>query len=427
MRIRDVFAFSFGAVRKRKLRAGLTTLGVVIGIASIVALLALGQGFENEINRQFQTNFSTDTLIVSSGSFGFQGSDFELYANDSRYVAAIDNVTRAVAVLQKGVTLRIGSKEVTTTVVGVNYSEYAAIYSNTFKASQGEIPSTSDNNSIVIGWKLHDPYSNGSLLLEVGDSITLVHTYRNGTQFLNKTYDGSVTGILGEIGGFSVGGPTDLSVYMPIDEAIRFFDDDVVAQIVVQVVDDKEETLDSVAGAIRDLFNDEVSVTEPASLLSSIGQILSIVELFLAGIAGISLLVAGIGIMNIMIVSLMERTREIGILKALGMKNGSVLLVFLSEAVIIGLIGGCVGVTLGYILSLVAGQVLGNFMSSGGSIDGGFGSPRGPSATFSITPVVSPNLAFMAIGFGLFVSIIFALYPAWRASKLEPVDALRYE
>ncbi|MHA1860949.1 MAG: ABC transporter permease, partial [Candidatus Ranarchaeia archaeon] len=321
----------------------------------------------------------------------------------------------------------IGSKEVTTTVVGVNYSEYAAIYSNTFKASQGEIPSTSDNNSIVIGWKLHDPYSNGSLLLEVGDSITLVHTYRNGTQFLNKTYDGSVTGILGEIGGFSVGGPTDLSVYMPIDEAIRFFDDDVVAQIVVQVVDDKEETLDSVAGAIRDLFNDEVSVTEPASLLSSIGQILSIVELFLAGIAGISLLVAGIGIMNIMIVSLMERTREIGILKALGMKNGSVLLVFLSEAVIIGLIGGCVGVTLGYILSLVAGQVLGNFMSSGGSIDGGFGSPRGPSATFSITPVVSPNLAFMAIGFGLFVSIIFALYPAWRASKLEPVDALRYE
>lgn len=426
MRFRDTFSYSFGAVRKRKLRAGLTTLGVVIGITAIVALLALSQGFENEINLQFQTGFSTDTLFVSSGTFGFGNDDFELYINDTDAISDLDNVARVVAIYQKGVTLQIGDHQITASVVGVDYENYAAMYSTTFVAGRGTIPTTSDNTSIVIGWNLYDPHANGTILLDVNDNVTITHTYRNSTTFLfeNRTYSGSVAGVLNEVGGFSIGGPSDSSLYLPIDEAIQFFEDDVVTQIVVQAVDDNEETLDSLSDAIRALFNDEASVTQPASVLATIGQILGIVELFLAGIAGISLLVAGIGIMNIMIVSLMERTREIGILKALGMKNGNVLLVFLSEAVIIGLLGGSLGVGLGYILSIVAGQILGSFS---GGFGGDFGPPEGVAEGFSITPVVTPELALVAIGFGLLVSVVFALYPAWRASKLEPVDALRYE
>jgi putative ABC transport system permease protein len=428
MRLRDTFSFSFGAVRKRKLRAGLTTLGVVIGITAIVALLALGQGFENEINEQFQTGFSTDTLLVSTMSFGMQGSDFDLFANDSDYIAELDNVERVVAVFQKGAIVQIGDQEIITTIVGVNYSNYAAIYSTTFATELGEIPNTIDNDSMVIGWNLHDPYANGSILITEDDTVTLVYQYRNGTQFLNRTYSGTVAGVLGEIGGFSIGGPSDSSLYLPIDEAIQFFGDDTVSQIVVQIAEDNDAIRESVADEIRSLFNDQVSVIEPASLLNIMGQILGVVELFLAGIAGISLLVAGIGIMNIMIVSLMERTREIGILKALGMKNRNVLLVFLSESVIIGALGGILGVVLGYILSIIAGSLLGSLMAGGGGFGGEFG-PMGGAETmgFSITPVVTPELALLAIGFGLIVSVVFAMYPAWRASKLEPVDALRYE
>ena len=134
----------------------------------------------------------------------------------------------------------------------------------------------------------------------------------------------------------------------------------------------------------------------------------------LLGFLVFTLLVAGIGIMNIMIVSLIERTREIGILKALGMKSRTVLTIFLGESVIIGLIGAVVGIVLGWILANVTARILGSGVFGGG---GGF----------TITPLLTPEVLLGALGFGVGVSVIFALYPAWRASKLKPVEALRYE
>jgi putative ABC transport system permease protein len=142
------------------------------------------------------------------------------------------------------------------------------------------------------------------------------------------------------------------------------------------------------------------------------------VELLLAGIAGISLLVAGIGIMNIMIVSLMERTREIGILKALGAKGRNVLVIFLAEALIIGLFGGIFGIVVGGFLANIFGGSLNGF---------GPEAQNRVSMGMTITPVITPTLALEALLFGIVVSVIFALYPAWRASKLMPVDALRSE
>ena len=130
-----------------------------------------------------------------------------------------------------------------------------------------------------------------------------------------------------------------------------------------------------------------------------------------------------------MIVSLMERTREIGILKAVGAKGRSILAVFLSEAAIIGLLGGVFGIVVGYLIAIV----LSGFLSGGGGIfgaGGGFGPGGGGSigSTFtSITPVITPDLIMMALFFGVVVSVVFGLYPAWRASKLKPVDALRHE
>ena len=163
-----------------------------------------------------------------------------------------------------------------------------------------------------------------------------------------------------------------------------------------------------------DHFDGQVSVISATAVLSLLSTVFSTIQLFLGGIAAISLLVAGIGIMNIMIVSLIERTREIGILKALGMKSRTVLTIFLGESVIIGLIGAVVGIISGWILANVTARILGSGVFGGG---GGF----------KITPLLTPEVLVGALAFGVGISVIFALYPAWRASKLKPVEALRYE
>ena len=187
---------------------------------------------------------------------------------------------------------------------------------------------------------------------------------------------------------------------------------------------DDEATIESVSEAIDEAFSDQVSVSSSTALLNTMASIFSTVELFLTGIAAISLLVAGIGIMNIMIVSLMERTREIGILKALGMKSRSVLMIFLCESLIIGLIGAVIGIIAGWVLANVASVVFSSGMFTGAGV--GQAVTAG-SFAIELVPVLTPTVMLGALVFGVGVSVIFALYPAWRASKLNPVKALRYE
>ena len=218
-------------------------------------------------------------------------------------------------------------------------------------------------------------------------------------------------------------GPSDLGLYIPLSTAQSFFDTDEVNSIAVKLVSDDEELIATVSQAIEDAFDGLVSVTSPTALLETMSSIFDIISLFLVGIAGISLLVAGIGIMNIMIVSLMERTREIGILKALGMKSRTVLGIFLTEALVVGLVGAVVGVVAGYSMAIVFSAFSGSLF--GGGMPGGGGGP--PAALMTITPVLTTEIILGAMAFGVLVAVVFALYPAWRASKLNPVDALRHE
>jgi putative ABC transport system permease protein len=235
----------------------------------------------------------------------------------------------------------------------------------------------------------------------------------------NETYTGHVAAVLKEIGGFGVG-PSDSSVYIPISKAENFFGTDECNMIIVKLKNDDKATINSASKAIKDAFSNEASVTSATAVLNILSSVFSIIQLFLAGIAAISLLVAGIGIMNIMIVSLMERTREIGILKALGMKSRTVLMVFLGESTIIGLLGAAIGIGSGWVLANVVALVF-----HGGGVF--FGNQAAGTGGISITPVLTLTVFLGALVFGVGVSVIFALYPAWRASKLKPVEALRYE
>lgn len=436
MKTGDIFSYAFGAIRLRKLRAGLTTLGVVIGIAAIVALLAISQGLQVTITDQLKSGFATDTLVVSPGSqggafsgfgggvnggFRGSGSDFSLMVTDTEIINDIEDVVSSVAVIQEVGYIQSGDHTVRAYVVGVDFAVYSEIYGTLFVAESGEILLNPSNGTIVVGKRVSDPWKNGTLVCNVDESVEIIWTNTTVRPPKNETYTVTVAAVLKEIGGLSLTGPSDYSVYVPIEQAQSFFRTDECDQIIVKLANEDVATIEAVSEAIEEVFGGQVSVTSSTAVLDIISNVFSTIELFLAGIAAISLLVAGVGIMNIMIVSLMERTREIGILKALGMKSRTVLAIFLSEAIIVGLMGAIFGIGLGWVLANVAARLF-----TGGGFAGATGQQT-PSDGFVITPVLTPTVMLGAFGFGIAVSVIFAIYPAWRASKLKPVDALRYE
>lgn len=435
MRISDVFGYSFSAIKLRKLRAALTTLGVVIGIAAIVALLSITTGLQTTITGQLERSLAADTLIVVPGSsalgggggqgggggpFGGGGlgggSSAPLFIN---YTTKIENlsthITGSLAIVQRAgyVTNGSGFTRVAQSIVGVDFAEYANIYPSTFVAASGTIPTAPSDSDIVIGARVSSPRLNGAFFTQANDMVNVSWTNNTILPFANKTYTATVLAVLGVIGGFGVGGPSDTGVYMPLSQAEQFFATDQADMIIVKLDTSEPGIVNETSTLITKEFSNEVSVISATAVQSLLTTIFSTIQLFLGGIAAISLLVAGIGIMNIMIVSLIERTREIGILKALGMKSRTVLYIFLTESVIIGLIGAIIGIVSGWILANGVSLFLGRGGVFGGALD--------------ITPILSPEVLLGALAFGVGISVIFALYPAWRASKLKPVDALRYE
>jgi putative ABC transport system permease protein len=432
MKIPDVFGYSYSAIKLRKLRAALTTLGVVIGIAAIVALLSITQGLQTTITGQLERGLSADTLIVVPGSsalgggagdgggfgggFGGGGTSAPLYINYTAEINTLSpDIETSLAIIQKSGYLQTSSSGTRriNTIVGVDFSQYANAYSATFVAASGNVSLDPAGTDIVVGARVSDPRLNGTLFVQANEEVTIVWTNNTIVPFVNETYAAHISGVLDRIGGFGVGGPSDTGVYVPLSQAEVFFGTKEADMIIVKLKTSDPAVANSTSKAITDYFGNQISVISATAVQSLLTTIFSTVSLFLGGIAAISLLVAGIGIMNIMIVSLIERTREIGILKALGMKSRTVLYIFLTESVIIGLIGAVIGVISGWVLA----NVVALFLGRGGIIGG----------ALTITPILTPEVLIGAFVFGVGISVIFALYPAWRASKLKPVEALRYE
>lgn len=437
MKTYDIFGYSFSAIKLRKLRAALTTLGVIIGIAAIVALLSITQGLQATITNQLNQGLSANTLIVTAGASGGLGgagagagggiggggafggggneaSGFSLHVNYTDEINALSpDISSSLAVISRTGYIQTADLNRSVTIYGVDFNQYAQVYSTTFVAENGVIPTNPSENDAVVGTRVNQPGQNGTLYFNAGDQINIVWTNATVLPPVNETYIADVSGVLQKIGGFGLGGPSDTGVYVPLSKAESFFATDQCDMILVTLKSSDKATINNVTSLITKHFENQVTVISSDAVQSLLTSIFSTIQLFLGGIAAISLLVAGIGIMNIMIVSLIERTREIGILKALGMKSRTVLTIFLGESVIIGLMGAIIGIVIGWILANVTASVLGSGIFGGGGL--------------TITPLLTPEVLIGALAFGVGVSVIFALYPAWRASKLKPVDALRYE
>jgi len=422
MKASKIFGMALDNLKQRKLRTSLTTLGVVIGITAIIGLAALGEGFRFGIKERMEQGFELRVLVVlpigAAGTYGhFRLEEVEKI----KKLEGVELVTPMNTITK----MRIANKENTTlnvfTLGAVNFSEITQMIPERLTPIAGEIPSPEENDTIVLGYKTC--YLNETApLVHVGDNVTVLAQIDEPPYYVNKTF--RVGAILGKSGVSAITN-FDYWVFVPFNAVADFRKVDEYNVILVKVID--PENSEQVAKAVENVFENpySISIIVPIAFMRQVDRILNFVQLFLLAIASISLLVAGIGIMNIMMVSVMERTREIGILKAIGAKSRTVLAMFLAEATLIGLLGGLIGIFTGYGLSYGLAYGLSNFMQP----QQGRTALRNLEAqqALKITPMFSPEWTIIAFIFAIIICIIFGLYPARKAAKLNPVEALRYE
>lgn len=425
MNLSESFRFAWRGVTANKARSFLTMLGVLIGVASVIALVAVGNGASASVTNTLNSLGSNTLTILpgaNSGGFGFGpggdggGSDDSNSATDSgtdiRAVQLTLEDARALAD-------RSQAPDVLGVAPVVSPASVIATYrgaSHTVSSTSGTTPSylLIDNDTVASGREFTDAdYLAHSRVALLGVTVAKDLVGGDGSAVLGKVInlDGNAFTVIGLLTAKGSQGPQDsddrvLAPATAVQDTLAGYEN--LGSISVKAtsaatVDAAQAQVESILDA-RHGTNDsnrDFSVTSSASFLSAASTITSVFTLLLGAIAGISLLVGGIGVMNIMLVTVTERTREIGIRKAIGAGRGDIIAQFLLEAVMLSMFGGLLGVLIGSLVGLVH------------------------VGTFS--PVVSTGSVVLAFSFSLAVGLIFGLYPANRAASLKPIDALRYE
>ena len=415
MNLTESVRIALRGLAANKLRSALTMLGIIIGVGAVIALLSVGQGVAQLVTERIQSIGSNVLFVVpvniqaaSAGAMAAGGSG-SLSLADAEAIADPDLVPDVVAVApeyQRSATVERGREAIVTTVAGIT-PEYATV--RNAKVAEGRFI---DETDMAAGSRVALLGATAYQRLFPDGEYALGQTVRiNSIPF-------RVIGIMEEKGGSGFGSQDNI-VFVPLSTAhTRLFRGRTVGGsprvTVINVQVASEDRMDAASEAIRDLLrqrhklsyrdDDDFSVISQKDILSIFGEITSVLTLFLGAIAGISLLVGGIGIMNIMLVSVTERTREIGIRKAVGAKRRDILAQFLAEATVLSLLGGVVGVLVGYAGAQIVTPLLGGTRA-----------------------LVTPQSVVLALGVSIAVGLFFGIYPAARAAALHPIEALRYE
>ncbi|MEK6888592.1 MAG: FtsX-like permease family protein [Nanoarchaeota archaeon] len=402
--ISDFFTLALKNLRKRRLRSWLTILGIIISIATIFMLISISLGLQEAVKQQFETLGTDKFFVLPKGQIAGPGSGgaVSLSIEDVNAINKISGVKETVYMTASPVKVEINGEVRYTNAVGFPLEHGSLFLENGgFKPDEGRLLKVGDNGYVAVGYQFK--YTNWlKKPAKVGDKILL-----NDKEFKIR----AITSQVGNSG-------DDRIILMSIEDfkALTGINDR-IDHIVVKV--DDVNKLKEVAERVDKKLKNTRGVTEktkdfsiltPEELLESFGTILNIITAFLAGVAGISLLVGAIGIANTMFTSVLERTKEIGTMKAVGARNSDILKIFLIESGLIGLVGGIFGVILGFsvskLIEYIATQQLGT----------------------NLLQATAP--AYLIVGcllFSFLIGSISGIWPAYRASKLKTVDALRYE
>jgi len=403
--IKDFFVLGLNNLKRRRLRSWLTMIGIFIGIAAVVSLLSLGQGLQDYITGEFD-NLGVDKIFIESKHLGPPGSATSklliLTARDLETIEDVRGVEDVGSVLSKSGL--VSFKDETNVVFYFGMDEdYRNIFESfgSFAVIEGRELSDNDKFKVVVGYN----HAHGDIWdkqVQLRDTIEI-----EGVSF-------KVVGVRGKIGN-----PFDDNAVSIPKETLRDLLNvgDEESQIIAKVSEgfDPEDVGLEIERKLRNSRDEKEDqetfrVRTAEQLLGTFQNIFAVVQGVLVGIAGISLLVGGIGIMNTMYTSVLERTKEIGTMKAIGAKNSHILLLFLIESGLLGLVGGLIGVGFGIGLAKGAEYIAAIYIGS-------------PLLQASMSPVI----IFGALAFSFLIGTLSGIFPAMQASRLKPADALRYE
>jgi len=406
--LRDHFNLSYKNIRERMSRSILTLLGIAVGIMAIVSLIAIGEGMNVAVSSELST--LSDTIIVQVGegfsifNFGQNGNsvsdDEYLTERDISDIERIPGVKDVSPQLSGAGILSFNGETIGVSLTGMD-SDIMKVQYGFEDLDSGDLIDSGEQNKVIIGYDVAYNYFDANIAV---DDMVMI----NGNKL-------QVHGIFAE---FSGGGLTssDDAVIMLTRDYKKVTGESNIKSAVVTVynVNEVDPIADEIEYVVNENHGDEdfASATTLSSILDSILSILGILQTVLIAIASIALIVASIGIMNTMLTSVMERTREIGIMKAIGATNKDIMLIFIIEGILLSVIGGAFGIFLGVFGSQAISSILLSFEMGGGG---------------SFEPVISLVAIVLAISVSLLVGVLSSLYPAWRAAQMSPIEAVRYE
>lgn len=400
----DYIRLAFGNILHRRLRSWLTMIGIFVGIVSVVALISLGQGMQTAINQEFES-LGTNRIIITPGqvNFGPATSSIvtdDLTDDDLKVVARVRGVENKMPVLIEEVLVEFKGEKSLVTVWGTALDEEGLEVINSVKfleVEHGRQAKPGDSKKAVVGYNIANEEFRKKIVK--GSKITI-----GGKEF-------EVVGVQKKAGT----GVHDVVIRIPIEDAREIFEEDEEISIIFVLTSENvppSEVAEDITKALRrsrnvDIGKEDFQVTTIEQGIQQLNNILTTVQIVLIGITAISLIVGGIGIMNSMFTAVLERRREIGIMKSIGATNNNIMLLFLLESGMMGLVGGIIGVTIGMILGKLAEIV---------AIQMG---------VILFKAYLGLPLLFGALLFSFVVGVVSGTLPAVGAARLQPVEALR--
>jgi putative ABC transport system permease protein len=410
---------AFKALKDRKLRSALTVLGIVIGSALIVALVASTGGLTASVTSQIE-KIGVTTITVFSTSPRTPITDQDVEA-----VREIVGVKDVIPYYQQRLTLTSGSDTLSVSLYGIEQNKLQILYKS-LVLSQGALADEYDPTGIVIGSGIANP-SSGSFPTVGVDDMLILQGSASPSSRSTPTYSFLVKGILAPFGaaGFV---NIDETVFLSLNGARLLFGSAYYSGM--YAIAESPDAVSSVVTSMQNYFGSNARVTSSSAFLSTVQSITSQLTLFLGSVAAVSLVVAGVGIANTMYISVIERTREIGILKAIGFRPKQILSLFLWEAAVTGMLGSVFGTITGVGLSYLLGgglPFIGGRRTTGAAPSGGGPGQMVAFGSTSFSPVFSAYLIVFSLLFPVAIAVLAGFYPAWRASRMNAVTALKYE